>query len=238
MNNDHNLLGRADFPYPTATVAIVNPSIKSYETLQTYGIQLITSYEELEGVNWREVKALIIQGELNWVKRENSAPSTYDGYYLLIELLNDRISFEGSIGFITRNSQKIYNESNNRLYPFMEKLPCEAIYIREDNKDFDKKFFMNYYHESFRKLQKDYNNGFLCVNTGGVHKKYTIKYQSGQKIVFAKYISKSKDYVMRKKNALGFYSKLGKVASEHEIIVFLKKKFAPVLSIEVVDLQF
>lgn len=238
MSSDYNLLGSVDFPYPTATVAIVNPSIKSYQTLQAYGIQLVTSYEELEEIDWKEVKALIIQAELNWVRKVDAVLSTYDGYYLLVGLLNAVVPLKGTVGFITRHNQKIYNQFNSRLYPFMEKLPSESIYIQENNEDFDKKFFMNYYHVSFPKLQKEYNNGFLCVNTGGLHKKYTIKHQNGEKIVFAIYDSKNNDYVLRKKNILGFYSRLGKADLEHEIIEFLKKKFAPVFSIEIVDLQF
>ena len=178
----------------------------------------------------------MIQSELNWVNRKGLPLSTYDGYHLLVELLESSINFKGTIGFVTRQNLSIYNENNNRLYPFMLKIPCENLCSEQNISDFDKKFLLKYYHIDFPNLQREYNNGFIQLNTGEMSIRYLIKHQKGQEKVFVKCNSKN-EYIIRIKNLFGFYKQIGRVDLEHEVIEFLKKYFAPVLSIQTIEFE-
>lgn len=229
---------RRNYPrYSSSIVAIVNDSIKSYQALRKFGIQLVTSYRDLQKIEWGQVQSLIIQAELNWTGRRGLPQTTYDGYYLLIELLDWAIDFNGTVGFISRYDLDIYHKDNMRLFPFMKKVECQTIFSNDTDNDFDKRFLMNYYHTVFSNLQRDYDNGFIQLNTGGKSKKYIIKHGKGKEIVFAKY-NINDEYIIRMKNFFGFRSKLGRVNLEHEVIDFIRREFAPVLKIRAIDLEY
>lgn len=215
-----------NFVLPYSIVAIVNDGIKSYQALHKLGFHVVTSYKELRAVNWKQVDRLIIQAELNWVNRYEFAQSTYDGYFLLVELLDWAIEFEGTVGFISHHNPDIYNDNNNRLYPFMLKLPCQKVHTGKNIMDFDKVFLMNHYHVVFTKLQHDYDRGFIQLNIGYQYMTYKIDHQKGSEIILVKYANEK--HSIKVEGFWGFYKELGRVDLEHEVIEFLRRYFAPV----------
>lgn len=214
-------------------VAVVNDGVKDYQNLHKYNIQVVSSYKDLRGVNWRETKSLIIQTELNWVNRRGPTQSTYDGYYFLIELLDWGINYTGTVGLVTRQNLNIFNESNNRIFPFMEKVECIKVYLTDDTGYVDNNFWTNHYHMVFPHLQREYDNGFLQFNTGGKRKEYIVKHENGIE-VFTATRNTLKEYIIRKKNFWRTW--LGKVSAEHYVLSFLKKQYPSVLNIKVMDI--
>lgn len=214
--------------YFSHIVLALNDGIKRNQVLNEAGFTIVTSHEELRQLDWSDKNRLLIQTELNWFHNPQRQNTLYDGYFVLLEICENHIPFNGSIGMISCASEnEIYNASNNQIYPLIDRIPYEFVHICDDRKEWDKKLLMQHFHEPYSTLKTECRKGFIQLNTGASAKIFEVKHQKGTAQVIARK-NKSGEYIIRKSGFAGWFGQIGKSNTEHGIIEELLKHFFPV----------
>lgn len=209
-------------------VLALNDGIKRNQVLNKAGFTLVNSHEELRQLDWSDKTRLLIQTELNWFHSKKRENTLYDGYFVLLEICENPLPFNGTIGMISCASEnEIYNASNNQIYPLIDRIPYEFVHICDDRKEWDKKLLMQHFHVAYNVLKNECRNGFIQLNTGAAAKMFEVKHQKGTVQVIARK-NKSGEYIIRRSGIAGWFGQIGKSNTEHGIIEELQKHFFPV----------
>lgn len=209
-------------------VLALNDGIKRNQILHEAGFTIVNSHKELRQLDWSDKKRLLIQSELNWFLSEQRPNTLYDGYFVLLELCENPIIFNGTIGMISCTSENaIYNASNNQIYPLIDRLPFEFVHICDDRSEWDKKLLMQHFHEPYQDLKTECHKGFIQLNTGAAAKLFEVTHQKGTSTVIARR-NKLGEYIIRKSGIAGWFGQIGKSSTEHGVVEELLKYFFPV----------
>ncbi len=209
-------------------VLALNDGMKRNQILNEAGFTVVHSHQELRNLDWSDKQRLMIQSELNWLQNAHNQNTLYDGYFVLLEICENAIPFNGTVGMISCASENdLYNASNNKIYPLIDRLPFEYIRICDDKAEWDKKLLMQHFHEPYQDLKAACQKGFIQLNTGAMAKAFEVTHQKGTVQVIARK-NKSGEYIIRKSGIAGWFGQIGKSNTEHGIVEELLKHFFPV----------
>ncbi|MGB1242398.1 MAG: hypothetical protein ACPG49_07745 [Chitinophagales bacterium] len=209
-------------------VLAINDGVKRNRLFHTEGFTVVHSHQELRDLDWSDKTCLLIQTELNWLQNNKRQNTLYDGYFVLLEICENLIPFNGTVAMISCDTEnKIYNASNNRLFPLMNRLPFEFVHICDERGDWDKKLLMRHYHTPYLKLSEECKNGLIQLNTGAPAKAFRVEHRRGTSVVVARK-NKLGEYIIRKTGVAGWFGKIGQSNTEHGIVDELVRYFFPV----------